>query len=70
MALAEFASFSAWHCLPEHAPIGPINRARREVYLAISALRRELNGVPPFEPQGHDDFGSVLDQYLRISGTT
>jgi hypothetical protein len=40
------------------------------VYLAISALRRELNGVPPFEPQGHDDFGSVLDQYLRISGTT
>jgi hypothetical protein len=68
MALAEFASFSAWHCLPEHEPLGAINRARREVYLAISMLRRELNGLPPFEPRDHDDYGQVLEHQSRLSG--
>lgn len=30
----ERAVFSPWHCLPEHQPVGSINRLRKEVYLA------------------------------------
>jgi hypothetical protein len=37
--------YSPWHCLPEHRPLGSINRARRLVYHAISELRRRVNGV-------------------------
>lgn len=70
MALAEFASFTVWHCLPEHEPLGSINCARREVYLAIATLRRELNGLPPFEPRHHDDFRDVLERYSRYSNLT
>jgi hypothetical protein len=43
--LAENLAFSPWHTLAEHRPLGFINDARREVYLAMSRRRRELNGV-------------------------
>lgn len=36
-------SFNPWHALPEHRPIGGINRLRRAVYEAISAYRHERN---------------------------
>ncbi len=39
----EQASFSPWHSLPEHRPLGGISRARRKVYAAISAFRRANN---------------------------
>ena len=39
----ERASFSPWHCLPEHRPLGGISRARRKVYAAISAFRLQNN---------------------------
>ena len=29
-------SFSPWHCLPEHRPLGGLNRARRKVYETMS----------------------------------
>lgn len=35
----EQASFSPWHSLPEHRPLGGISRARRKIYAAISAFR-------------------------------
>lgn len=35
------ASFSPWHSLPEHQPLGGISRARRKVYAAISKFRLE-----------------------------
>jgi hypothetical protein len=44
-------SFSPWHGLAEHQPLGLVNRVRRRVYLAISAHRHELNGVQPQEPK-------------------
>jgi hypothetical protein len=50
LALAENLSFTPWHALPEHAPLGAINRVRRRAYETISALRHELNGVPRVEP--------------------
>jgi hypothetical protein len=34
-------SFNPWHALPEHRPLGDMNRARREIYWAMSAFRRE-----------------------------
>ena len=35
----ERTSFSPWHCLPEHRPLGGMNRARREIYHAMQQLR-------------------------------
>jgi hypothetical protein len=50
MSLAENASFTPWHSLPEHAPLGAVNRTRRAVYNAVSRLRHELNHAPRAEP--------------------
>ena len=46
----ENLSFTPWHSLPEHRPLGGINRAREAIYRAISKQRHELNGVPRREP--------------------
>jgi hypothetical protein len=51
MAFGEDLSFTPWHSLPEHRPLGGINRTRREVYRAISRQRHELNGSPRREPE-------------------
>jgi hypothetical protein len=49
-ALAENLSFNPWHALPQHRPLGSVNRIRRVVYKTISTLRRELNHVSLNEP--------------------
>jgi hypothetical protein len=49
-AFCENLSFTPWHSLPEHRPLGGINRARKAIYRAISKQRHELNGVPRREP--------------------
>ena len=46
----ENLSFTPWHSLPEHRPLGSNNRARRVIYEAISEFRHERNGVPREEP--------------------
>jgi hypothetical protein len=38
-------SFNPWHCLPEHRPLGGINRARRQIYQTLSAFRHQQNGL-------------------------
>lgn len=50
----ENLSFTPWHSLPEHRPLGGVNRVRRVVYASISALRHELNGTEPREPKDAD----------------
>ncbi|WP_020484995.1 catalase family protein [Methylomonas sp. MK1] len=50
----EHLSFTPWHALPEHRPLGGVNRARRVVYNAISAFRHERNNVPRTEPNSWD----------------
>jgi len=50
MAFCENLTFTPWHCLAEHRPLGGVNRARRRVYEAISGRRHELNGAPMQEP--------------------
>jgi hypothetical protein len=47
---AEKLSFTPWHCLPEHRPLGAINRARRFVYEALSRFRHDANQAPRTEP--------------------
>ncbi len=46
----ENLSFTPWHALPEHRPIGGIQRVRKEVYQTISRLRHELNEQRRTEP--------------------
>ena len=41
----EHMMFSPWNCLPEHRPLGSINRMRLAVYLASLQVRRKLNMV-------------------------
>ena len=48
--LCEHLSMTGWHSLPEHAPLGQINLARKSVYQRISKHRHRENGVPEFEP--------------------
>jgi len=54
MALAEQMAFTPWHTLPDHRPLGGINRARRTLYQVVSQLRSELNGVVRREPTSLD----------------
>lgn len=48
--LCENLSFTGWHSLPEHEPLGSINRARKIVYKRMADFRRERNQVPVEEP--------------------
>lgn len=43
----ELMSFNPWHAGAHHRPLGSFNRARREIYPAMAALRRERAGKPP-----------------------
>lgn len=53
---AENLSFTPWHSIPEHRPLGAMNRARKAVYTAISKLRHEHNGAERKEPTGDEVF--------------
>ena len=58
MAIAENLAFNPWHSLPEHRPLGSINRSRLIIYEIISDFQRKMNGVPTEEPTaipGHID---------------
>ena len=40
-------SFSPWHSLPAHRPLGCFNRARRTIYPAMAAYRLQRNSITP-----------------------
>ena len=46
----ENLSYTPWHSLPAHRPLGGINRARQIVYNAISEFRHQYNHVARREP--------------------
>ena len=56
MAFVENGVWSPWHHLPDHRPLGGINRARKPVYADSSSLRRQTNAVTPSEPTGREAF--------------
>jgi hypothetical protein len=47
----EDLSFSPWHALPEHKPLGVTNRLRKVIYDHISRVRHEMNSAKEQEPQ-------------------
>lgn len=47
--IGEDLAFNPFRCLPEHQPLGGINRARRQVYRAIAAFRHARNHVRSVE---------------------
>lgn len=56
MQFCEDLTFTPWHTLPEHQPIGGINRMRRRVYEVAGKLRHTLNSAPQREPTPDDVF--------------
>ncbi|MVN78317.1 catalase [Hymenobacter sp. HMF4947] len=44
-------SFNPFHCLPEHRPLGSINRARIKAYESSAAYRHHMNAQPRIEPR-------------------
>lgn len=50
IAFGDQLSFSPWHCLPEHTPLGGVNRARKVIYDTLSKFRHSKNNLPLIEP--------------------
>lgn len=50
MEFCENLSYTPWHSLPKHQPLGAINRCRKPIYNTISQLRHQLNAVSRQEP--------------------
>lgn len=49
-AFCENLSFTPWHALPEHKPLGVTNRLRKVIYDHISRVRHEMNDAERQEP--------------------
>ena len=58
----EYLSYTPWHCVPEHRPIGGIQRCRKRVYEESQRLRHQTNGVQDLEP-GPADY-ETLGRFL------
>lgn len=56
MAFFENLSWTPWNALPEHRPLGGINRARKLVYEDSAALRHKTTGMSPVIPTGRESF--------------
>jgi catalase len=54
MEFGENISYTPWHSLPEHRPLGGINRARKLAYRIISEFRHQVNNKPRREPTSWD----------------
>ena len=59
MALAETMSFSPWHSLIEHEPLGEINQARLQVYRQMAQYRHEGNRIRYHEPSSTESAAHV-----------
>jgi hypothetical protein len=51
MMFCENLSMNPWRCLPEHRPLGGVNRVRRRIYYEGSKFRHQRNAVPVVEPE-------------------
>ncbi|MET0231447.1 MAG: catalase family protein [Rhodanobacteraceae bacterium] len=54
-SLDERLSFTPWHALAAHRPLGSVMRARRDVYRAMAAYRAQQNGVAFAEPRSVEE---------------
>ncbi|MNZ02190.1 catalase family protein [Acinetobacter calcoaceticus] len=46
----ENLSFTPWHALPAHKPLGAVNRMRKVIYENISRVRHDMNSASRQEP--------------------
>jgi hypothetical protein len=53
---ADVLTITPWHSLPEHRPLGGINRSRKAMYREMSRMRQLANGVAHVEPTGDERF--------------
>jgi hypothetical protein len=49
-------SYTPWHCIAEHRPLGNQSRARRRMYFELRRLRQTMNATPHIEPTGNEVF--------------
>lgn len=56
LAFAESLSFTPWHAIAAHRPLGNQNRARRRTYWELSRLRQSQDPRPQWEPNGDEVF--------------
>jgi hypothetical protein len=64
MALGEHMSFSPWHAIKAHEPLGGINNARRHIYRALADYRHRENGV---DENAHTRLIPSAKQYDRLA---
>jgi hypothetical protein len=53
---AKNLSYTPWHCIAAHRPLGNQSRARRRMYWELRRLRQTMNGTPHIEPTGNETF--------------
>jgi hypothetical protein len=56
LRFASRLTYTPWHCIPEHRPLGNQNRARRRMYWELSRLRFSKNQMTSVEPNGSETF--------------
>ena len=56
-AFGENLSYTPWHALHEHRPVGQMNAVRKTVYLESSKRRHEIRLALRGEPTGNEDWG-------------
>ncbi len=56
-AIDERLSFTPWHALAAHRPLGAVNRARKPAYKSSAQFRAENNHVAISEPKSLEDLG-------------
>ena len=54
-AIDEGLSFSPWHALAAHRPLGSVMRARKRSYIESANFRAKQNGKPISEPRSAED---------------
>lgn len=54
--MGENLSFNTWHALPEHRPLGVINRVRKFIYEEMYEFRHKHNNIEEKEPEAGPDF--------------
>ena len=67
IAIEDGLSFSPWHGLAAHRPLGSLNRVRKTVYATMAKARESYNGVSVTEPKSLDDITGLdnISGYAR-----
>jgi hypothetical protein len=66
LRFAASLTFTPWHCIAEHRPLGNQNRARRRMYWELSRLRFSKNRLTPIEPTGDERFEEDESNGARV----